>query len=399
MSECTNMRDNRANIRWQLLSTVSALALIGAVYGASQAQAADGDHPLLWIELGGQMDKVSGQGEVFAPPFLAANPASTMLWNGVSPLEAQNPPKFAFDEEGKITFQPDNSDWSFSAGVRFGRSGNFRHVHHQTYNEFVTKYKYGAPPTHSGHPPLPSGMHATDAFADTHTRRSETHAILDFQAGKDVGLGLFGSNASSTVSVGVRIAQFTSKQTFDIRARPEMHFKYHTLGSFGLPGIEFKLPYFHSYHATGKASRNFRGVGPSLAWTGSAPFVGNLQDGELTVDWGANAALLFGKQRARVHHFASGHYKTAAAPVPFGGGNYFTAYPPRSGGHDNTRNVTVPNVGGSIGLSYRYADAKISFGYRADMFFNAMDTGIDARNSSNVLLHGPYASMSVGLGD
>jgi iron complex outermembrane recepter protein len=402
MSELIKANDNRATIRWKLLTGASALALVASAYSASTAQAADSDadHPILWIELGGLMDKVGGEGEAFAPPFLAANPGSPELWNGVSPLQAQKPPKFAFDEEGKITFQPDNSDWSFSAGIRFGRSGNFRHVHHQTYNEFAMTYKYGAAlGGQSGQAPLPSEMKATDAFADTHARRSETHAILDFQAGKDVGLGLFGGNASSTVSLGVRIAQFTSKQTFDIRARPEMHFKYHTFGSFGLPGLEWKLPYFHSYHATGKASRNFRGIGPSLAWSGSAPFAGNVQDGELTVDWVANAALLFGRQRARVHSFESAHYRTGNFPTGFGGERTFTAYAPRSGGHDNIRNVTVPNLGGSIGVSWRLHDFKISFGYRADFFFGAMDTGIDAIKKSNATFNGPYASVSVGLGD
>ena len=42
----------------------------------SAAHAEDADRPLIWIELGGQMETVSGQGEIFAPAFLAANPNS-----------------------------------------------------------------------------------------------------------------------------------------------------------------------------------------------------------------------------------------------------------------------------------------------------------------------------------
>ena len=35
----------------------------------------------------------------------------------------------------------------------------------------------------------------------------------------------------------------------------------------------------------------------------------------------------------------------------------------------------------------------------ADFFFGAMDGGIDARKSKNRGFYGPYASISVGLGD
>jgi hypothetical protein len=64
-----------------------------------------------------------------------------------------------------------------------------------------------------------------------------------------------------------------------------------------------------------------------------------------------------------------------------------------------SRNVTVPNVGGSIGLSWKLQNFKMSFGYRADFFFNAIDGGIDARKSENRAFYGPYASISVGLGN
>ncbi len=59
----------------------------------------------------------------------------------------------------------------------------------------------------------------------------------------------------------------------------------------------------------------------------------------------------------------------------------------------------MPNVGGFVGLSYRYTDAKMSIGYRYDTFLNAMDIGIDATKKSNLTFNGPYASISIGLGD
>lgn len=50
-------------------------------------------------------------------------------------------------------------------------------------------------------------------------------------------------------------------------------------------------------------------------------------------------------------------------------------------------------------IPFHYADAKISLGYRGDFFFGAMDTGIDVRKSTTLGYFGPYASLSVGVGD
>ena len=66
-------------------------------------------------------------------------------------------------------------------------------------------------------------------FADTQARRSESHAILDFTAGKDVGLGMFGRDSTSTLSLGVRFAQFASKSAFNVSARPDLQFKYYAI--------------------------------------------------------------------------------------------------------------------------------------------------------------------------
>ena len=64
-----------------------------------------------------------------------------------------------------------------------------------------------------------------------------------------------------------------------------------------------------------------------------------------------------------------------------------------------SRNVTVPNLGGYAGLSVNYSNAKISFGYRADEFFGAMDGGQATAKKENRGFYGPYANISIGLGD
>jgi hypothetical protein len=389
MSELMNAQRSEHEFRRRLLTGASALVLLTVVYGANASMAADQDtdRPTVWIELGGQLVHVDGQGDSFPVGFLTKYSGSSVL-QGTTPLEAQNPPPFEFAEEGKISFQPESSDWVFSLAANFGRSSNFRHVDHQTNGVFYTKYKSGVVASHEN-------IHGTDNFADTQVHRRESHAVLDFSVGKDVGFGLFGRGGSSTFSLGVRFAQFSSKTIFDARARPDLQFKYQTLTAYGFPGVIFKFPHFHTYHLTGQASRSFRGMGPSLSWNASAPLVGNSRDGEATLDWGINAAILFGKQRAHVQHQESGHYLPASARL---NGEHYALVYQNTGGHSGVRSVTVPNVGGFAGASYRIENFKVSAGYRADLFFGAIDGGIDTRKSENVGFYGPFASVSVGLG-
>jgi iron complex outermembrane receptor protein len=366
---------------WQLLSTASALALLASAYVAGEAEATDNDadHPLVWIELGGQLEHTGGQGDPFAPAFLAKNPDSSVL-QPTTPIQAQNPTPFGFGENGKITFQPEDSNWVFSLAANYGRSSNFKRVDHQT-----NRVLHAVDPLNTAETILTT----VENFAETQAQRRQSHAIVDFSVGKDVGVGLFGKGSSSVLGLGVRFAQFMSKETFDIRARPDLKIKY-----FPSATATARLPIvtYNTYHAMGSASRSFHGIGPSLTWNGSVPFVGNSQEGEITFDWGANAAILFGRQKAHVahqesatHHSGIDKYNTSVYHHPVNG-------------HSIDRAVTVPNVGGFAGLTFRVENFKISAGYRADLFFGAVDGGIDAAKKENVGFYGPFASVSVGIG-
>ena len=383
MSELMDLSGGKKSCRWQLMTTVSVAVLLGAACGSISANAADqeANRPTVWLELGAQLDHIDGQGDSFPVGFLARNPDSVVL-QPTTPLQAQRPVPLAFAGEGKISIQPDGSNWVFSAVVNYGRSNNFRHVDHQTNGTHPLVFYNG----------LPSGnIRGTDDFSDTQVNHQESHTILDFSAGKDVGLGLFGNNSSSVLSLGVRFAQFSSKATFDVRARPDLQTKYITnpTGNRRVP-----LLYFHTYHDQGVASRSFRGIGPSLSLSGSTSLVGSPQGGQVGVDWGANAALLFGKQKTHVQHQESGHYFSKLVQL---GRPYLVTYE-HSGGHVNARSVTVPNVGGFAAATYRIEDFKVSLGYRADFFFGAVDVGIDTRKSETLGFYGPFASISVGLG-
>ncbi|HEV2561085.1 MAG TPA: hypothetical protein VGT78_02995 [Rhizomicrobium sp.] len=381
MSDFTNAHGSRTNVRRQLLATVSAIALFGCAWGT--AQAGDSDRPLLWLEAGGQWSRMDDGQEVFAPALMAARPS---ILTPSQKFERMAP--YSIDEYGRISFQPENSDWEFSASIRYGRSASDRHVRQQTDPKvFVTYRSNGFGQIHR-YAKYPSAA----KFADTNAQNSEHHLVLDFQAGKDVGLGMFGKTGSSVVGVGVRFAQFSSKSNIALKSDPDWQFYYKYFAGKNLPlgGT------YHSNAASIQAARSFRGVGPSISWNGSAPLMGSPQDSEIAFDWGLNAALLFGRQRAKVHHQTTAQYH---AHKYYGSHLRKTVGTPVNTNHTRSRSIVVPNIGGFAGLSFRYADAKVSFGYRADLFLNAMDGGIDARKSENRGFYGPYASISIGLGD
>ena len=317
----------------------------------------------------------------------------------------EKPPRFSFDEEGRISLPPETSDWVFSAAIRYGRSVSKKNVHQQTHGAPFSKYYH--PSGHQSQHTQKVFEPIASRFAETNARIGENHLILDFQVGKDVGLGLFGKDGNpSTVSLGVRFAQFASKSSVTLKSNPDWRYNYRYLKtaypSFPLSAWKVYFPtttkisggqFFRSNAASFSASRSFHGIGPSISWNASASLVGNPQSSELTVDWGVNGAI-FGRQRAKVHHQATGRYHTA----DMGYAIRPITYQPPPVNVTRSRTVTVPNVGGFAGLSFRYSNAKISAGYRADFFFGAMDGGIDARKTYDRGFYGPFAPISVGLG-
>jgi hypothetical protein len=349
MSEIVNTRDNRATIRWKLLTGASALALTACI--APVANAEDTAQPMLWITLDGQFAQQRNDEEVFVPPFMPASP-----FGGAAHAGLEKAPPTIWDESAALTFRPDNSDWVFSAAAQFGKTSRSenrdRQISHVPY-----KYWY-------------------KAYQNRRSYGSESHTILDFRAGKDVGLGRLGSNGRSVLSAGVRFAQFHSRTDIDVQSRPT-NCVYCT---------------FHKFYASFDGKRSFEGIGPSLSWDASAMIAGNPSDGGISLDWNVNGALLFGRQKMSAHHQTTENHFTSNQA------HYSNVYQNSPAPVSRSKNAVVPNLGGFAGVSFRYANAKVSFGYRADMFFGAIDGGIAARKSEDRGFYGPFASVSVGLG-
>jgi hypothetical protein len=335
------------------------------------------------------MESIRNGADPFVAPFMSAETAPDSYDDSIF-FTNQRSPRFSFGLQGSFTFQPTGSDWKLSASILYGRSHTKRHEH----KEGVMKHDaYAVGPIFGGHI-IP--FYAA-AFADVAMPSSESHTVVDFAAGRDVGIGMVG--ATSTISAGVRFAQFSSHSSVDISARP-------TIGYEIRPIANVPQATFYQYKLQAGTQRSFHGVGPSLAWNASAPLIGNSDAGELTFDWGINAAVLFGRQKAEVEHSTQAYHLTqhaCKAYRPNGAcrqyaSGYPAAYPARDSHSNRSRSVVVPDLGGFAGLSVKYPNAKVSLGYRADFFFGAMDQGIDVRNAETMGFHGPFATISIGLG-
>jgi len=380
MSELISIQGRGEDFRRNLLTNVSLLALLGATCASTVVQAAsDKSGPTVWIEIGGQLERLDAPQVDFAPPFFGV--ASPPVLDTM--LGALRPSRYSSSVEGKITLMPEVTDWMLSAAIRYGQVKNARHLHYQTPSAIFTTNRLGQGPVVS--------RPTQKIFGDGQTDFADSHFVLDFQAGKDVGLGLFGNGVTSIVSAGVRYAQFTSSSDATIHARPVVGYgparpvtllKYHGT----------KHPLFRqTYTAVLHTSRNTHAIGPSVSWDASLPVIGSHEGMTMAFDWGLNGAILFGRQRAFTQHQTSGHYNHPEK-TPARVRNYA-----QSTNHARSQMIAVPNVGGFAGLSLKFPNAKISLGYRGDFFFNATDSGLDARDTTNRNFYGPFATISIGL--
>lgn len=352
MSELIQKHDDRATIRWKLLTGVSALALVAYVASAGVAKAEDASRPLVWLELDGQFAKQKNNVDVYAPPFLAFSP-----FDASSNLDLQKGRANIWDKGIAMSFRPHGSDWILSGSIRYGKSGRNEDRNHLT-----------------SHASVPFGWY--NAFQNFAAQSDEGHTIVDFRVGKDVGLGKFGSGGSSVLSAGIRIAQFNSRTHTDIKSQPTNCNAYCR---------------YDRFYETFAARRQFKGIGPAVSWNDSVNIAGNSADGAISLDWGVNGALLFGRQRMSEHHqtkmnswyysFIRGGYQHPLASI------------------SRSKKVTVTNLGGFAGISWRYPVAKITMGYRADYFFGVLDGGIATAKKEDRAFYGPFASISVGIGD
>ena len=383
--------------RLQLLATVSVLALL--TIAATQANAEDAGRPTVWIEGGWHFDSVSGSRDIVVPPLdglttsgFSSTPTATNFYGqgaGGFPSFTDMEKALGRSEgaEASISLQPRGSDWIFNLSGKYGRAHTKRRLDQR--HEIDGERGYTKSLFLGTRPYTP---HRTSYVIQANDNK-ESHAILDFQVGKDIGIGLFGGQMESVLSAGVRYAQMNTSSKGHSYARPDYRFYGH--GGINLLGKYAYIiaPDTHDSATIQQRSSSFHGVGPSLSWSNTTGLSGDVADGHLALDWGVNAALLFGRQKSKVNYSTIAHFNQATILA-----RVTSVTNQNTVNRTETRRVTVPNLGGFAALSYRFTNAKISAGYRADFFFGAMDGGLATRKSMTTGFHGPYASIAIGLG-
>jgi len=391
MSELIN-NQNKQNIRFDLLVTTSVIALVACVASIQEAVAAD--RPTVWIEGGWQFESITGSNDIVTPPLDGLTTNSYTSVPTAANFFGQRSggfPSFTDMEkvlgrsggaEGGISFQPKGSNWIFNVSARYGRAHSHRRLDQREEADARATYKS----TYLGNRYLYTPHHTNYVIQATDS--TEAHVILDFQAGRDIGVGLFGERTQSVLSLGARYAQMNMASKSHSNAQPDVQFYGHG-GINSLGKYYYIIAHYHHQSATViQRSSSFQGIGPSLSWNNTTGLLGNTDEGQLAVDWGANAAVLFGRQKSKVNYSTRSQVFHA---------NFFDSQH-KTINRTQSRRVTVPNLGGFAALSYRFTNAKLSMGYRADFFFGALDGGLDARRSMTTGYHGPYATISFGLG-
>lgn len=252
MSERIDTKHHRNAARARLLATASAMALF-ALMAADDGAYASGtlltssDAPPLWIELGGDFDRISGTSDLWMPPPVPANP------DFGTGARSRTEPLGAFGMEGQVSYQAD--DWVVSLSARYGRTNRHTIFHTQTglINGGVAFF-YGAV-----------------------SRHTEDHLAIDFLVGKDVGLGSWGH---SVISGGFKIAQFNTNVADLISSVPVQNsvFRQH---------LEVR---------NADIKRSTSAIGPEVSWNASAAVLKMASSGVM-LDWGVAGALLFGRQK------------------------------------------------------------------------------------------------------
>ncbi|HEX6860997.1 MAG TPA: TonB-dependent receptor [Caulobacteraceae bacterium] len=352
-----------------------------------------GPYPLT-IELGGMVQRHDAPYETVQPSFMDEFSAAL----NTLPSAQHRDLDWGDGREVKVTWRP-NSLWSVSAGLRYGRTnGGVARLHTEEAGDAACGWAgylaIACDPTFAGGQFYLDPM-VTYNRTDTFATNREEHTMADFAIGRDAGVGVL---ARSAVGFGLRYAQFSSRTAVDLEGIPNWEiaegWKYG-----GPPDPQKSSSDFYETHL--EANREFEGWGPVLSWDAAIALLGGDDTGHLSLDWSANAGVLFGKQETlisgeeSVAHFA-GPYTNSSEDrrphIPTSPAVITPVSIPRS------EDVTVPMLDLSLGLSYEISRVKVGAGYRWERYFDVLDVGYDEAEDADRTIDGPYFKLAVGFG-
>ena len=346
----------------------------------------------LTVELGGQVQRQDAPYEAFAPPSFAGVSDALNTTDEIQNRDLD----WGDGRSVRLTWRPDNSPWSVSAGMRYGRTNGGDHRQHT--DVIIDPNTCAFPPGPIANllcdPASPkysvsASHYPVVSFSDVSARDDEDHEIIDFAVGYDVGLG--SAFSRSQLSAGIRRASFESSTLFTGRALDDWVIP---------PGWFFLTSTVIESRAELRANREFEGVGPTLSWDAAIPLLGNDRTGHLELDWSVTGGVLFGDRDTQV--IGDDLLRTAGAnfgsdglsfPIPTVGTPIETAF-------DESRSdsATVPVADVSLGLAYEAGRVRVGAGYRWERYFDVLDVGFDEAKEGDRTLDGPYFKLAIGFG-
>jgi hypothetical protein len=376
-----SMKKYRKSRGRNLLAGVSAAAVATGL-GNVDARAEDADHRhRLEIGLGISRLQIEAPNQTFEP-FWADDWDDTHF---ALPLSVQNKDQDdGFGTELWFTFRPQGGPWAASGGARFGRTSMSEWAQ-ETEGDRPEIPKY---PGSTYSPTIPE----FPEFVSVQAKSSEKYRIVNFEVGKDVGIGAWGEGGESHVAVGLRYAHFESHSEATLDGMPN---RYDPPYRIGYPPHNTDL-----FEADFRAEREFEGWGPSVSWKASKRLFGSDRAGHVALDWALGGGVLFGKQETEVDYDAASRYYVwpvfgLSADRP--GRNNPQSEELDAASHDRSEDVTVPFVDLDLGLSYKLEQLRVSLGYHFEEYFDAIDGGVDEQREYDRTYHGPYLRISVGL--
>jgi len=323
IDEGAERKPTSLSLKWNL----SALALIASAGGAGVAAAATPD------EAGGGIT-VDVQGQ-----YNLSDNHDLSTFGDTGPFLLQDNPTLhpgtGYDLAGTVSYQAPGSDLSYSVGVRYGRTNTSGKSFHTAYD---TKYSF----SRSGRA--------------SHTQE---HLFVDFNVGKDVGMGIWGPGVS-TVGGGIRYAHLSSL----------------TRGSFATSSK------YISRAGSFRINRRNDAVGPRIFVQQTSFLPGSMGQSGFSIGWGGGVGVLFGRQTvSAINTFTEDE------------GSLYNAFP----GGSRSHNVTSPDVDAffQLGFTPPHTGLTIGAGYRFEEVFNALDGGYSVRSQQDFVQQGPYVDVSI----
>jgi outer membrane receptor protein involved in Fe transport len=337
----------------------------------------------LTVELGGMVQRQDAPYAAVAPSF------ADSFSDGLQPAEAQNRDlDWGDGREVRLTYRLPGDAWRLGAGLRYGRTnGTDTSLVFELGAAGCGSAQFGCDlyPDRSTNVGASLNIRAYN-YADVVATNHEEHQVIDFDIGRDVGLGL---GFESAVRAGLRRADLESTTRLQMWGVPDWF----------VPAEYAWFKYSHNthYEADLKATREFEGFGPTLSWDAAAKLWGD-DNGHLDLEWSATAGVLFGKQKTSIEGVESstyfrGKYSPGSNLEPTSLPVDITDLPA-----SRSKSVTTPLLDLSAGLAYEAGRVKVGAGYRWERYFDVLDAGYDEHEDVDRTIDGPYFKVSVGFG-